>query len=351
MGRRGHRRTLAPNIYEDGTGRAGIYRTPDGQAHEVRFPPGTGLALIRRELGKRKARASGSGRASTLRGSLAAAVDQWEPLEQHIASWKERRAELRAWVRELGTVPLGAITSQDIRRVIGTWTQTGVAPKTIRQRMWSLQHLYRVLYGPRVDTPLDEVPRPPKVRHIPTIIDPALILRVYANLLQMEADGLLRDGKTRARFMLRASTGKRPSEIMRAVPADVNLERREWRVRDGKGGWSEGLYLNDDMLAAWRVFIDADAWGPFNTGSFAEVLRHAGWPAGVRPYELRHNVGIALSDVGVDLADIAGVLGHKDLRTTRQTYVPIRNARMQRASQLLEGRLSGWHVAPHGTTE
>jgi site-specific recombinase XerD len=74
----------------------------------------------------------------------------------------------------------------------------------------------------------------------------------------------------------------------------------------------------------------------------ARTLRAAGWKAGVRPYELRHSTGIALSDAGVDLADIGGFLGHTDLRTTRSTYVPIRQGRMQRASQALDGRFKGW---------
>lgn len=358
MPRRGPRTRIAKNVYNDPTGRSIVYRQ-HGQAREIRFPPQTAITEMRAEVARRVARDAGSGQATTYRGSLAAAVDAWEPLEQTLVSWKERRAELRAWVRAevhgkiLGDLRLSAITETICRTVLSQWTQAGVAPKTIRNRRWALQHLYRVRQGKRTVTPVDDIPPPPTPKTIPRPIDPAHILTVYANLLVMEAAaahrpvtgvGILRDAKTRARFMVRASTGKRPSEIMRAEPGDVDLARREWRVRDGKGGWSEGLYLNDDMVAAWQVFIDADAWGPFNTGSMARVLRAAGWQKGVRPYELRHGTGIALSDAGVDLADIAGFLGHRDLRTTRNTYVPIRASRMQRASEALEGRFSGWAV-------
>ena len=45
---------------------------------------------------------AGSGRASADRGTLSAAIDRWAGLEQHLASWKERRAELRAWAAGLG---------------------------------------------------------------------------------------------------------------------------------------------------------------------------------------------------------------------------------------------------------
>jgi integrase len=137
---------------------------------------------------------------------------------------------------------------------------------------------------------------------------------------------------------------------MRAEPADVDLERRIWRVKDAKGGWSEGLYLNDDLLTAFRVFVDADAWGYYDTSAMARALRTAGWPAGVRPYNMRHSVGIALSESGVDFVDVAGALGHRDLRTTRASYVPILNSRMERAARSIDGRLSGWSLAPDAGT-
>ena len=83
-----------------------------------------------------------------------------------------------------------------------------------------------------------------------------------------------------------------------------------WAVRDGKGGWSPGCYLTDDAVVAWRLFIQADAWGPYETSSLARVLRAAGWPVGVRPYSLRHTLGQTLSEAGVDLADVGTALGH-----------------------------------------
>lgn len=352
MPRKGKRKKIARGCYEDKTGRAIVYRNTAGRQLEIRFPPDTPVTEMRKEAAFRRSQETASGRAVTRRGTLDAAIDDWEPLEQAIASWRERRSELRAWSKatingtRIGTLRMRAITDAVCRRVMSQWKTAGVAPKTIRQRRWSLQHLYKVLYGKKTITPVDDIPPPPKVKTIPVPIDPAHVLEVIAKLIERERAGLLRNAKTRARFMLRAVTGRRPSEIMRAQPGDVQIDRREWRVRDGKGGWSEGLYLNDEMIAAWQLFIAADAWGPFETSAMAKTLRAAGWAPGgnpfTRPYELRHSVGIALSDAGVDLADISPFLGHADLRTTRETYVPIRDARMQRASETLQGRFKDW---------
>lgn len=353
--RRGPRRPIGTRCYEDDTGRSITYDDPRTRKQkEIRFPPQTTIADMRKEAARRIALVSGSGRSDTHKGTLAAAVDEWEPLEQTLSSWRERRAELRAWCRAvvngrpLGDMRLTAIDDKIVRAVMGQWTSAGVAPKTIRNRRWSLQRLYHVLQGPKSHTPVDDVAPPSKTKTIPLSIDPAHVLTVIGNLIAREQSGVLRDAKTRARFMVRAVTGKRPSEIMRAQPSDVDLDRREWRVRDGKGGWGEGLYLNDEMLAAWKLFAAAGAWGPFETSAMAKTLRAAGWAPGgdpfTRPYELRHSVGIALSDAGIDLGDISPFLGHANLETTRRIYVPIRQARMQRASEALNGRFQGWAV-------
>lgn len=359
MPRRGKRKRLDRCIYEDSAARRIIVG-----GREYTFDKRTPIPDLRQERAKLEARVRGSGQRRSGRGTLAAAVDRWEPLERHLTSYVSRRAELRAWVSELGDTPLLRITAEDVRAVVARWSQAGLAAKTIRNRLWTLGHLYRVLLGKRADTPVDEITPPAKVRHVIMPITPDVILTVYRNLLAFEQDQrpaqkgehrtILRDAKTRARFMVRASTGRRPSEIMRARPEDVDLEQRVWRVRDGKGGWSEGLYLNDDMLEAWRVFAAAEAWGPFNTGSMAEVLRRAGWPSMKdergryvsRPYHLRHSVGIEISERGIDLADVGGWLGHTNVQTTRRIYAPIRNSRMQRISTELEGRLGGWRSAP-----
>lgn len=143
--------------------------------------------------------------------------------------------------------------------------------------------------------------------------------------------------------MVYAASGRRPSEIMRAQPSDIDLTRRIWRVRDGKGGFTPGgLYLHDDLLAAWQAFIAADAWGTFLPRDFADTLRRrGGWPHDLRLYNLRHSVGIALAEQGTDLADISAWLGHSRPLTTRSHYVPVTTGRMRAAGDHLGSRF-GW---------
>jgi len=129
--------------------------------------------------------------------------------------------------------------------------------------------------------------------------------------------------KARARFLVRATTGQRPSQIMRAQPADVDVKRRIWFVRAGKGGHAIPLPLTRDMVRAWQAFASADAWGPFDTRSFSKTIRRHGWPKGVRPYSLRHTFAIDHLLAGTSIGDLQGLLGHAQIETTRKHYAPV----------------------------
>jgi integrase len=226
-----------------------------------------------------------------------------------------------------------------------------VSPKTIRNRLVALAALFHLL-----DRAPGEARTPPSPtdgisievrKRRPTYVRVETIRAVVENLKRQEqsktgkARGRLLDPKTRARFMVIAATGIRPSMLKRVTPDDVDLERRTVTIAAGKGGEPIGFYLNDDMLAAWEVFVEADAWGEYDTRSAARVLRTAGWPAHVRPYNARHAVGQDLSEQGEDLQDIADWMGHADPETTRRFYVPILTGRMRAMSERLNGCL-GW---------
>ena len=271
-------------------------------------------------------------------GTLAADAGRYYPLVRHLVAWVTRRAEIRAWIRALGDRPRHTIGREDILRVRGAWIADGLKPKTINNRVTALRDLYHKLDGDDAPTPCDGVPQLHAVKVPPHVIAVDVVHTVCANLARSPRMHAMQD---RARLMVLAATGKRPVEIERAQPGDVDLRRRVWLTRDAKGGFSPGCYLNDDMLAAWQAFVDAEAWGKF-PDHFPRRLRDAGWPAGVKPYNLRHSTWIEASERGADLADIQAGAGHKNMATTRRHYVPVLNSRMQRMSELLNGRF-GWH--------
>lgn len=306
-----------------------------GFQHERRFARGTPKRVIaawkireRAILQKRHPQPERQGKSAT----LAADAARYYPLIRHFTDWVTRRSEIRAWLPALGATHRHVIAREDVLRVRGHWLAQHVRPKTINNRVTALRNLYRVLDGDDAPTPCDKL-RPLLVSKVPIqIVSPLAINEILLHLS---------DPKDRARLMVLASTGKRPCELMRAAPGDVDLRRRVWIARDAKGGFSPGIFLNDEMVLAWEAFIAADAWGMYSTTHFARRLRVAGWPKTVRPYNLRHATWIEASERGNDLADVQAGAGHKLLSTTRRHYVPVLNSRMQRMSESLEGRF-GW---------
>lgn len=329
-----------PGIFRDRYGYRVTWRDR-GRQREKRFPPDTPLDVLTAWRNRRIAQ-SPSGGAPAI--GLARDVVRYLKGRRHLASYVTERAQLRAWVHRYPKLSRWALTADHVRAAIADWQKHGYSAQEIRHRVNALKRLYRTLDGGTSSTPCDGVklPRLPKSRPVPVPDD--LIRQVAIQLQIAERDDVgsahvLRSSKTRARYLVLAATGQRPAQLKRARPSDVDLERRVWVVRPAKGDAGTIVVLNDDMLAAWRLFIAADAWGAFSTRSFVRTLRAHGWPKGIRPYNLRHSVGFALSGAGVDLGDIQAHMGHTDPRVTRRFYVPTLLERQARASAAIDGRL------------
>lgn len=338
----------------------GIWKTPigfrvqasfRGTQRERRFPLETGLAKMKtwQEETRHDLR-TGAIIFAVRAGTLDAAIRSYLPQIKHLASYKSKRSELYAWAQAFHGIERSSITAADIRTTIARWSKAKLAPKTIHNRLITFRAFWRAVDGAERPTPADDVTAPQAPQTVPTPVPDRIIRRVALILKRHERKGWLRDAKTRARFMVLAATGKRPSELKRAIRSDVDLTRGIWRVRTGKGGYGPPLLLNGDMRAAWRLFIDAEAFGHFDTRSFERRVYKARWPRRYRLYNLRHSVGLAYSESGVDLADVQLLMGHRDIRTTRQFYVPALDSRLSAAVRAIDRRF-GWEALPEPLPE
>jgi site-specific recombinase XerD len=332
------RRRVAKGIYRDRYGLSAAVKVGSGaeaMQREKRFPFDTRIKTIRewqddiraelRRIANRPARST--------RGTLDADAKLYLAQVKHLVSYRSRVCEVSAWTDLYGRLRRSHITTAHVRKARAQWTADDYTPKTINNRLQTLRHLYRVLDGERAPTPVDDV-KPLTVPDSPKVLVPGKVFRsVAANIS---------DAKTRARFMVIASTGVRPAELKRAEPSDVDLERRVWSVRTAKGGNPRVFWLNDDMLAALEAFVAANAWGTFDGSDYAKALYAAGWPRDVRPYQARHSVALELGERGVDIGDVQGWLGHKHVTTTRRHYAPVLVSRLKQASERLAGRFAGW---------
>lgn len=333
---------VAPGIYDDQYGRAGTVKVGRIQ-REQRFPADEPLDTIkawqvrtRADLTEDRDETRAIEEPIPERGTFASDLPRRLKQIEGRVSYHSDRSHLRAWLPFLGKLPRRIIRPSHVRAAFSAWLADGKSPRTIRHRRRVLRELYQGLDGAHAKPPLKGVKVPTPEDPHPTPVPLATIQRV-AESLKRGKTGEKRHGpqrtlgrvqyaepaKARARFLVRATTGQRPSQIMRATAADVDLKRRIWFVRAGKGGHAIPLPLTPDMVRAWKAFAAADAWGPFDSRSFSKTLRRHGWPKGVRPYNLRHTFAIDHLLAGTSIGDLQGLLGHAQIETTRKHYAPV----------------------------
>jgi integron integrase len=236
-----------------------------------------------------------------------------------------------------------------------------VAPSTQNQAKSALLFLYREVLS--VDLPwLDEVVGARQRRHLPIVLTPS---EVRAMLEELSGTmGLIAS--------LLYGTGMRLLEGLQLRVKDINAERREIVVRDGKGGKDRVTMLPENLmlplqqqLASAKALHDRDlaaglgrvwlpdalaarypnvpkAWGwqwvfPSTVRSVdpagSEVRRHhinetsvqkamatAASRAGIvkpcSPHVLRHSFATHLLQSGYDIRTVQELLGHSDVSTT-----------------------------------
>ena len=327
------RTTVSRGIYQDRYGYTVRWRD-HGQTRNQRFPLDTPVPVLKAFRDRRQLEAHPAPKDKT--GSFVRDAVRFVKTRRGLASFKSDRAHLRPWIARFQNVSRWGITKDLVVFALREWQRAGYAPRTLRHRRRILDQLFRHLDTP---SPCVGVKTPPPIKTRPRQIADTLITAVALQLARQEIAGKLRDGKTRARFLVLATTGIRPAQLKRSLPIDLDLDSRLWIVQPAKGDKGTVIYLNDEMLQAVQLFVRAHAWGWFDGRSFVHVLQRNGWPKGVRPYNVRHAVGQTLKRRGAPLSEIQDHLGHESPVTTSRHYLEPELAMLKATSERLSGRL------------
>ena len=126
------------------------------------------------------------------------------------------------------------------------------------------------------------------------------------------------------------STGCRVSEVARLNMSDVDFEMKEITVL-GKGDKERTVYLTDVAVMHLRAYLierkdfsealfTGKGTGRLGKSGIEAILRRIGKKADVQnvhPHRFRRTLATNLLDRGMNIQDVAEILGHADLKTTQ----------------------------------
>jgi integrase len=285
---RRHRVRLGPCIYQDEYGIDTIV-TWRGQEIRERWPLGTDLDVLTAWVHRAKAEAldrtaQAGPPTAHAKGTLTADAQRFLKDREGLPSHTDDRLLLKPWLALYGHLRRSSITTAHINRAIAQWRKDGKSAQTIRHRCRVLRVLWKHLDGKRARSPfadalIPKLPKPHPVR-VPIATIQKVLAQMDPSQPRQKGSSAIRwpagAAKVRARYFVLATTGQRPCQLERATPEDLDLEHGVWTVRGAKGGASHPIALNADMIAAWQMFIAADAWGTFNRHWYRTRIRQGG---------------------------------------------------------------------------
>jgi site-specific recombinase XerD len=166
------------------------------------------------------------------------------------------------------------------------------------------------------------IERPPQPRRLPVVLSVEEVRQVLA---------LIRNEVYRTALRLIYSLGLRLNEGVHLRRTDVDLERRQVRVRNGKGGKDRyvplpeatrlllGGFVRQSEPEQW-LFPGRVAGRPIDASNLQRAFRSAMVASGITKHAsvhtLRHSYATHLLESGVDVRTIQELLGHESLTTT-----------------------------------
>jgi site-specific recombinase XerD len=207
-------------------------------------------------------------------------------------------------------------------------TDKGLSNSLINQTIGALRVLFvNVL---KREWQMLDFPRPRPEIHLPSVLSKEEIAR----LIQVT-----RNLKHRTIIMLAYSAGLRLNEVLSLKPADIDSQRMQIIIRQGKGHKDRTVILSMQILhqlrAYWKaykplvyLFEGERPSQPYSQRSVQYLLKRsvrlAGITKSVSFHTLRHSFATHLVEDGVDVIIIQRLLGHRSLRTTT-VYLHLQN--------------------------
>jgi integrase/recombinase XerD len=247
----------------------------------------------------------------------------------------DMRCTLKRAVQKLGMlrpeVPLWKLALEDYLKWINQEREGGYSNQSLNKDLSHLRGLldYTWRSGRADRNVLDGFTLQDAVREV---APKSLTLEQARQLIEASPGGTREQRRDRLILLLLYGCGLRTAELCQLDVGDVDLERQEVLVRQGKGDRARRLPVPE---AVWLVVLAYLAERKGKRGALLRTFdkqvrlraRHvcevvsgaakrAGLAVEVTPKMLRHSFATHLMDRGVDLAVIASLMGHRSARET-----------------------------------
>lgn len=218
--------------------------------------------------------------------------------------------------------PATELGEQEIREFLHfLTTERKLTSGSVNSYNSGLRFLYGVTLG--VNLNLKQIPRHRKTRKFPDILTQAEVQNLF------DACDNLRD---KAILMTVYGAGLRVSEVANLKVSDIQSEKMQLLIRNGKGGKDRYALMSEANLTVlrdyWKVYRPKEwlFYSRVNTGThitsraiqniFHKYIKKAKITKNVTVHTLRHCFATHLLQSGVSIFHIKQLLGHSDISTT-----------------------------------
>jgi len=217
--------------------------------------------------------------------------------------------------------PLEQWDGQDVRRYLyHLKEEKQLCFATINQAYSALKILFVRVFGKQWEV-LNLV-RPRTVKRLPVVLNKREVKRIFSVISNL---------KHRCILQLLYSSGMRMGELVNLKLADIDSQRMQIRIQQGKGNKDRFTILSSKMLKTLRIywlcykprtylFEGLTPGKAYSCRSVQSIFQRARKRAHISKtasvHTLRHSFATHLLDSGVDVVTVQHLLGHKRLSTT-----------------------------------
>jgi len=216
--------------------------------------------------------------------------------------------------------------------------ELGYSYSMMKQLLASVSFLYEEVLNEDIDFDFHfKMKKPSRIPVVLSVQEVERFLHSFRNL------------KHKALFTLMYSAGLRVGEVLNLTLADIDSDRMQICIKQGKGKKDRYAILSEKVLGMLREYekafqpttflFEGQNGGKYSASSIQALMRKHRTICGIKkkatPHTLRHSFATHLLDNGTDIRIIQQLLGHRYIAAT-QIYTHVSSRMLQNVLSPIE---------------